>query len=74
MTFLESILFLILYISFGAGIPLLWYAKQVSKHRLKHVNAHTRFRVHSDKTFEEAHRDAILKTRPEPTRLTDVDE
>jgi hypothetical protein len=28
---LSEILFLILYIGFGAGIPLLWYAKQVSK-------------------------------------------
>ena len=37
MNFLESILFLILYIGIGAGIPLMWYAKQVSKNVKKQV-------------------------------------
>ena len=31
MTFLESILFLILYVSIGAGIPLLWYATKTPR-------------------------------------------
>lgn len=37
MNFIESILFLILYVGFGAGIPLLWYVKQVSKNGKKQV-------------------------------------
>jgi len=36
MTFLESILFLIVYVGIGAGIPLMWYAKQVSKNAEGH--------------------------------------
>lgn len=28
---LSELLFLILYIGLGAGIPLIWYAKKVSK-------------------------------------------
>jgi hypothetical protein len=31
MNLLESILFLILYVGFGAGVPLLWYAKKVRR-------------------------------------------
>jgi hypothetical protein len=36
MNLLESILFLILYVGI-AGIPLLWYAKQVNKFDKKQV-------------------------------------
>jgi len=60
MTLFE-LLFLIFYIGFGAGVPLIWYAKQVSNNRKEQVDERMRFRVHSDKTFEEAHRDAVRK-------------
>jgi len=36
MNFLESVVFLIVYVGVGAGIPLMWYARQVNKQ-----NAHT---------------------------------
>jgi len=39
MNFLESILFLILYVGIGAGIPLMWYAEQVSKNGKKQVGS-----------------------------------
>jgi hypothetical protein len=35
MTFLQSILFLILYVGLGVGVPLMWFAKQVGKHGKK---------------------------------------
>ena len=31
MTFLESMLFLFLYVSIGAGIPLMWYATRTGR-------------------------------------------
>jgi len=53
----ESIYFLIFYVGIFAGIPLLWYATKVSP---KNNESETvRMIVESDKTFEEAHRDAV---------------